>query len=148
MMQAPSQQDSTPKIHNLVDLTQTENSDDESVVVMSPVASVVAARPAQEPSEEGHDHDDDSNEEVDELPLLYSLNQRDCHYLKIVGIRYYRGVAHAGEYVSLVREPQNPYDSNAIRVDNLQGEKVGHVSKVRSKAGMRSTDDLGFPTSL
>ena len=26
-----------------------------------------------------------------------------------------------------MREPRNPYDRNAIRVDNLHGEKVGHV---------------------
>ncbi len=26
-----------------------------------------------------------------------------------------------------MREPHNPYDRNAIRVDNLHGEKVGHV---------------------
>ncbi len=29
--------------------------------------------------------------------------------------------------MTLVREPHNPYDRNAIRVDNLHGEKVGHV---------------------
>ncbi|KAL7547677.1 hypothetical protein ACHAWF_010962 [Thalassiosira exigua] len=46
---------------------------------------------------------------------------------QIVGIRYYSGVAHPGEFVALVREPRNPYDRNAIRVDNLRGEKVGHI---------------------
>jgi HIRAN domain/SNF2-related domain len=45
------------------------------------------------------------------------------------GIRYYRGVAHPGEYVTLVREPSNPYDRNAIRVDNMRGEKVGHIKR-------------------
>jgi len=35
------------------------------------------------------------------------------------------GVAHPGEYVTLVREPHNSYDRNAIRVDNCSGEKVG-----------------------
>ncbi len=52
----------------------------------------------------------------------------------IVGIRYYKGVAHPNEYVELIREPNNPYDRNAIRVDNMQGEKVGHI-----KATMAST---------
>jgi len=46
---------------------------------------------------------------------------------RIVGIRYYDGVAHAGEYVKLAREPENPYDRNAIRVENMLGEKVGHI---------------------
>jgi SWI/SNF-related matrix-associated actin-dependent regulator of chromatin subfamily A3 len=52
--------------------------------------------------------------------LLHSLS---------TGIRYYRGVAHPGEYVTLVREPSNPYDRNAIRVDNMRGEKVGHIKR-------------------
>jgi SWI/SNF-related matrix-associated actin-dependent regulator of chromatin subfamily A3 len=41
----------------------------------------------------------------------------------------FAGVAHAGEYVTLVREPNNPYDRNAIRVDNMSGEKVGHIKR-------------------
>ncbi|CAN0429773.1 unnamed protein product, partial [Ectocarpus sp. 8 AP-2014] len=45
--------------------------------------------------------------------------------LLIVGCRYYRGVAHLGEFVDLVREPNNPYDRNAIRVDNLTRQQVG-----------------------
>lgn len=36
-----------------------------------------------------------------------------------------RGVAHQGEFVDLVREPNNPYDRNAIRVDNLSHQQVG-----------------------
>ena len=39
---------------------------------------------------------------------------------KIVGIRYYSGCATIGECVLLRREPTNPYDRNAIRVDNVQ----------------------------
>jgi SWI/SNF-related matrix-associated actin-dependent regulator of chromatin subfamily A3 len=44
-----------------------------------------------------------------------------------VGIRYYTGTAHPGEYVQLIREPNNAYDKNAIRVDNMKGIKVGHI---------------------
>ena len=47
----------------------------------------------------------------------------------VVGIRCYDGEAHPGEYVELVREPNNPYDSNAVRVDNLSGQKVGHIQR-------------------
>jgi len=53
---------------------------------------------------------------------------------QIVGIRYYNGVAHPGEFVQLVREPRNPYDSNAIRVDNMTGEKVGHIKRAVAAA--------------
>ncbi|KAL9184392.1 hypothetical protein ACHAXT_002478 [Thalassiosira profunda] len=52
---------------------------------------------------------------------------------QIVGIRYYNGVAHPGEFVTLVREPSNPYDRNAIRVDNLHGQKVGHIKATMAK---------------
>eukprot|EP00170_Pyropia_yezoensis_P001465 contig_6460_g1469 len=34
-------------------------------------------------------------------------------------MRYYQGVVHQGEWVELVREPSNPYDANAIRVENM-----------------------------
>lgn len=48
---------------------------------------------------------------------------------KIVGVRYYNGVATVGEYVILRREPSNPYDSNAIRVDNVFGNQIGHIPR-------------------
>lgn len=51
---------------------------------------------------------------------------------EIVGIRYYPGVAHPGEYVYLVREPSNPYSSNAIRVENVHHEKIGHIKGTQS----------------
>jgi len=46
---------------------------------------------------------------------------------QVVGIRFYDGVAHPGEYVKLIREPRNPYDRHAVRIDNLRGNKVGHL---------------------
>ncbi|CAG8984075.1 hypothetical protein HYALB_00003017 [Hymenoscyphus albidus] len=48
---------------------------------------------------------------------------------KIVGIRYYNGVASPGEQVLVKREPENPYDSNAIRVNNIQGTQIGHIPR-------------------
>ena len=47
----------------------------------------------------------------------------------IVGVRYYTGVVHVGEYVDLVREPRNAYDANAVRVDNLRRTQVGHLPR-------------------
>mmetsp|Transcript_21448 Transcript_21448/g.46616 ORF Transcript_21448/g.46616 Transcript_21448/m.46616 type:complete len:533 (+) Transcript_21448:120-1718(+) len=63
--------------------------------------------------------------DVEEMDLPDVLVGRGEY--RVVGIRYYTGVARPGEFVTLVREPRNPYDRNAIRVDNLRGEKVGHV---------------------
>ncbi|KAJ8409563.1 hypothetical protein AAFF_G00229640 [Aldrovandia affinis] len=47
----------------------------------------------------------------------------------VVGLRYYTGVVNKGEMVSLVREPQNPYDKNAIMVANVYGSQVGHIKR-------------------
>lgn len=48
---------------------------------------------------------------------------------KIVGVRYYHGYATPGEQVMIMREPGNPYDSNAIRINNVQGIQIGHIPK-------------------
>ncbi|KAJ5134623.1 hypothetical protein N7526_005988, partial [Penicillium atrosanguineum] len=48
---------------------------------------------------------------------------------KIVGVRFYNGVATPGEHVILKREPQNQYDPNAIRVDNVMGAQIGHIPR-------------------
>ncbi|KAJ5933756.1 hypothetical protein N7454_006085 [Penicillium verhagenii] len=48
---------------------------------------------------------------------------------KIVGVRFYRGIATPGEHVILKREPQNQYDRNAIRVDNIMGIQIGHIGR-------------------
>ncbi|KAJ3329772.1 hypothetical protein HDU93_000786, partial [Gonapodya sp. JEL0774] len=48
---------------------------------------------------------------------------------KVVGCRYYNGMAFVGEATLLVREPTNRYDANAIRVDNVAGTQVGHIPR-------------------
>ncbi|KAL4635873.1 helicase-like transcription factor [Arapaima gigas] len=47
----------------------------------------------------------------------------------VVGLRYYTGVVNKGEMVSLVREPHNPYDRNAVMVANVYGSQVGHIRR-------------------
>ncbi|KAF0472323.1 SNF2 family helicase [Gigaspora margarita] len=73
-----------------------------------------------EEQEENDDLDDDEN-------VSYALygNAKT----KIVGIQYYNGIINKGEAVTLIREPSNPYDKNAIRVDNIMGVQVGHIPR-------------------
>lgn len=71
---------------------------------------------------------DDEDIEEEETNILIGSGE----YL-IVGIRYYKGVAYPGEFVKLVREPHNPYDKNAIRVDNMRDEKIGHIKATMAK---------------
>ena len=47
----------------------------------------------------------------------------------IVGVQYYDGIVSRKEQVSLVRQPNNPHDRNAIRVENIRGEQVGHIPR-------------------
>ncbi|XP_037381718.1 helicase-like transcription factor isoform X1 [Talpa occidentalis] len=47
----------------------------------------------------------------------------------VVGLRYYTGVVNNNEMVALQREPSNPYDKNAIKVNNVNGNQVGHLKK-------------------
>ncbi|XP_074517605.1 helicase-like transcription factor [Sebastes fasciatus] len=47
----------------------------------------------------------------------------------VVGLRHYTGVVNQGEMVGLVRQPQNPYDRNAVMVANIYGNQVGHIKK-------------------
>ncbi|OIW15493.1 hypothetical protein TanjilG_32897 [Lupinus angustifolius] len=62
-------------------------------------------------------------------------SQSQTHHLlgfiiaNIVGTRYYPGYISGREMVGLVREPLNPYDSNAIKVLNTQTIQVGHIER-------------------
>ncbi|KAI7841955.1 hypothetical protein COHA_004482 [Chlorella ohadii] len=65
-----------------------------------------------------------SEEEEEEL-VMYGYLQDS-----IVGVQYYEGEVNNNEMVELVREPDNQYDNWAIRVDNVRGQKVGHLPRV------------------
>ncbi|GFF87517.1 putative SWI/SNF-related matrix-associated actin-dependent regulator of chromatin subfamily A member 3-like 1 [Aspergillus lentulus] len=80
------------------------------------------------------------NEEDDaEAEDLIQGSQDDSSYVsfmhygslrtKIVGVRYYNGYATVGEHVLLHREPNNPYDRNAIQVLNVMGNQIGHIPR-------------------
>ncbi|NXJ63333.1 HLTF factor, partial [Rostratula benghalensis] len=47
----------------------------------------------------------------------------------VVGLRYYKGIVNNNEMVALQREPNNPYDKNAVKVNNVNGDQVGHIKK-------------------
>jgi SWI/SNF-related matrix-associated actin-dependent regulator of chromatin subfamily A3 len=89
------------------------------------------------------DDDEDNNDDGDEEDASqnapgstqgfsdqeYSYSLYGVLHNKIVGVRYYNGYATVGEMVILRREPNNPYDANAIRALNVQGEQIGHIPK-------------------
>lgn len=65
----------------------------------------------------------DNAEGTEQLQLYGVVNT------KIVGVRFYDGFATVNERVLIRREPGNPYDSNAIRVDNVNAEQIGHIPR-------------------
>ncbi|KAK6380459.1 hypothetical protein LTS17_005649 [Exophiala oligosperma] len=67
---------------------------------------------------------EDFDDDVYESYQLYGILDT-----KIVGCRFYHGQATTGEYVKVKREPGNPYDSNAIRIDNVLRDQIGHINR-------------------
>ena len=63
-----------------------------------------------------------------------SASSEDWRQLIELFFQYYAGVVSNGERVSLVREPRNPHDPNAIRVDNCVGEQIGHIRRQQAAA--------------
>lgn len=54
---------------------------------------------------------------------------------KIAGTTFYKGYERIplltiGYKLRLIREPANPYDRNAIRIDNKSNEPLGHVPRL------------------
>ncbi|KAH8731392.1 SNF2 family N-terminal domain-containing protein [Phaeosphaeriaceae sp. PMI808] len=78
-------------------------------------------------------HDDDEEEDVSGTQEYneqqYSWMLYGVMHGKIVGCRYYNGYATINEMVVIRREPNNQYDSNAIRVLNVHGDQIGHLPR-------------------
>ncbi|HTV63185.1 MAG TPA: HIRAN domain-containing protein, partial [Verrucomicrobiae bacterium] len=66
----------------------------------------------------------------------------------VVGIKYHRGHLDdivQGDNVQLVREPDNHYDTNAVRVNLQSGETLGYLSKEFAAAMAAQMDTGGCP---
>jgi len=62
----------------------------------------------------------------------------------LAGFQYYEGKAlwermKVGDALTLVREPENPHDPKAVRVE-WQGHKLGYVPRVDNEAVARQLD--------
>ncbi|KAI1735393.1 SNF2 family N-terminal domain-containing protein [Xylaria scruposa] len=76
--------------------------------------------------EEGLNDADETNAPEDPPLELYGTMDK----YNIVGVRYYDGIVTPGESVLCIREPNNVYDRNAVRVDNIMGSQIGHLPRV------------------
>ncbi|CAI5470112.1 unnamed protein product [Closterium sp. Yama58-4] len=78
------------------------------------------------------EEDWEEEEEVDASQGDASQAEDDRTYIgsvlfNIKGLQHYPGTVNPREMVRLIREPNNAHDRNAIRVDNIRGQEVGHV---------------------
>lgn len=66
--------------------------------------------------------DEEGEEPADEVSLRFfpaaNFQLLIAFRSEVVGIQHYNGLVGAGEYVMLRRQPQNPYDSNAVQVSS------------------------------
>ncbi len=63
----------------------------------------------------------------------------------LAGFQYHQGEAlweqmAVGNRLELVREPANPFDANAIRID-WNGRKLGYVPRIQNQAAARLLDE-------
>lgn len=66
------------------------------------------------------------------MPFVQELFLLDCEIAGTGFVKDIRARAEAlaeGVIVSLVREPENKYDKNAIRVDNADEKKLGYIPR-------------------
>ncbi len=80
----------------------------------------------------------------------------------VAGNFYYTAQCYPGEFVQLVRNPENPHDPNAIVVLNSRGSQIGHLPRdtAATVAGLMDanqivllgrllrSDDPGFDAEL
>mmetsp|Transcript_31361 Transcript_31361/g.66013 ORF Transcript_31361/g.66013 Transcript_31361/m.66013 type:complete len:306 (+) Transcript_31361:79-996(+) len=62
--------------------------------------------------------------------------------LTIVGLKYAEARAEYGETVTLVREPENKYDPNAIKVINSSKRQIGHIKKEHATPLSKALDQI------
>lgn len=66
------------------------------------------------------------------------IDQREEFFTKVVGVTFENRQEvvqnlHEGEELRLVREPENRFDPNAIRVENQQGDQIGYFNSRMAK---------------
>lgn len=61
-------------------------------------------------------------------------------HINIAGSRFVTGIEgifnelYDGEKLRLVREPENPHDSRAVRIDDSKGRKLGYIYRHENEA--------------
>jgi len=83
---------------------------------------------------------------------MKKINESTQFVEKVVGVSFEGRQAivvqlSIGEQVVLVRDPLNPFDSHAIKVETQTGEQFGFLNKVLSASLSEQMDLLGTPVT-
>ncbi|KAG4435021.1 hypothetical protein IFR05_009510 [Cadophora sp. M221] len=124
---------------SVVDLTGSASEDENPALQRKQARTSTHSTPGTQPRGSQSLSRDAWGAEVDEEEEIIDLSQDPDEGTgwvcigaidgKIVGVRYYNGYATPGEQIMIKREPGNPYDSNAIRINNVQGTQIGHLPR-------------------
>jgi len=140
---------------NAIDLTGDEDENVQPFSKYSRVNQPSGSQPPASQSLNGRDAWADPIEENDIIDLSQDPDEGSGWVClgaidgRIVGIRYYDGYATPGEQVMIRREPGNPYDFNAIRIDNVHGTQIGHIPRqIAAKLAPFMVSPSFFPTSI
>ncbi|KAK1746351.1 5'-tyrosyl DNA phosphodiesterase [Skeletonema marinoi] len=69
-------------------------------------------------------------------PCCLGRKPKNEDMFSITGLKYAKATAAQGEKVTLLREPENKHDPNAVKVVNGSGQLIGHI--VKDKAAILS----------
>ncbi|CZT42223.1 related to helicase-like transcription factor [Rhynchosporium secalis] len=124
---------------SFVDLTSSASEDENQVLQRKQARTSLNSTPSSQPRARQSLSRDAWVGEVDEDEEIMDFSQEaeEGHGWvcigaidgKIVGVRYYNGYATVGEQVMVKRESGNPYDSNAVRINNVHGNQIGHLPR-------------------
>ena len=131
--------DSMVQFNRDTKIDSDDDDDDDDVIDLSSGLNVMLKREVTT-----IDDDDDDDDDVIDLVTDRMFSTPDVFIrsdvllgtltCKCTGLQYYPGEVRNREYVKVVREPRNPYDANAVRVDNMNGAKIGHIERLRAKS--------------
>ncbi|KAI0633366.1 SNF2 family N-terminal domain-containing protein [Trametes polyzona] len=111
----------TPPASSQPILSQPPSSQPSSSQPLRRISGLPAGASFSQRVEEEEVEDVPEEEAIDELYVMLKTS--------IVGVQYYKGLVGPGEQVILQRQPNNPYDRNAIQVKNIGGTQVGHIPR-------------------
>ncbi len=72
--------------------------------------------------------------DIPEIKEIFLMHINIVGSFFIPGIKDLFNELYDGEKLRLVREPENPHDNKAVRIDDSKGRKLGYISRRENEA--------------